>query len=458
MRRLLFLAYHFPPVGGAGVQRSLHFARHLPAFGYAPVVVTGPGGSGRWTPVDESLARQVPDGLAVHRVPEPAQNGARSAWRRRGARWVGLPDPFSRWWIDGATAAGVEVGRGTDVILASMSPYESAFAAAQLSAKLGCPWVADLRDPWALDEMQAYPTLLHRRRAVDRMRWALMSASAIVMNTREAARALVDSFPELRRIPIVSIPNGFDSEDFSSKPPEPDHDSFRIVHTGYLHTELGYKQRRMAAARRLLGGEVARVDVLARSHLHLLEAIRRLGASDPSVLSSLELHLAGVTSDTDRRNANIDCVRWHGYVPHEESVGLLRSADLLFLPMQDLPAGRRARMVPGKTYEYLASGRPIIAAVPEGDARDLLTGSEGVWVCAPRDVDAMTRILREAIASRRRYGRTPDMYRPALNAYERRALTAQLADTLDDVVGGNIGATRPTVATKIWEDRLLLDR
>ena len=44
-----------------------------------------------------------------------------------------------------------------------MSPFESADVAARLSTTTGTPWVADLRDPWALDEMLVYATAVHRR-------------------------------------------------------------------------------------------------------------------------------------------------------------------------------------------------------------------------------------------------------------------------------------------------------
>jgi hypothetical protein len=67
----------------------------------------------------------------------------------------------------------------------------------------------------------------------------------------------------------------------------------------------------------------------------------------------------------------------------------MRSADLLFLPMHDLPPGRRAGLVPHKTYEYLAARRPILAAVPDGDARDLLAASGAARLCLPADVAAM---------------------------------------------------------------------
>ena len=72
---------------------------------------------------------------------------------------------------------------------------------------------------------------------------------------------------------------------------------------------------------------------------------------------------------------------------------MIRAADLLLLPMHDLPNGNRARLVPCKTYEYLASGRPILAALPEGDARDLLAGNRRSTSAAPPTWRAMREIL-----------------------------------------------------------------
>jgi glycosyltransferase involved in cell wall biosynthesis len=123
-----------------------------------------------------------------------------------------------------------------------------------------------------------------------------------------------------------------------------------------------------------------------------------------------------------------------GYLPHAESVALLRSADLLFLPMHALPRGERARIVPGKTYEYLAARRPILAAVPEGDARDLVLASGLGDVCEPNDVDAMVEILRRR-SGEKRLGRAPapapaSFYR----RFERREITGDLARALESVI------------------------
>ena len=111
----------------------------------------------------------------------------------------------------------------------------------------------------------------------------------------------------------------------------------------------------------------------------------------------------------------------------------MRGADLLFLPMHNLPSGYRARIVPGKTYEYLASGRPILAAVPDGDARDLLERAGTAFLTRPDDVDAMSAVIVDAVRRRDRQTRpAPD---PELLAgYERRKLTRRLAELFDGVI------------------------
>src|SRR5512143_3820632 len=63
-KRVLFLAYYFPPLGGGGVQRSLKFCKYLPQFGYTPRVVTGPpSASFYWPPHDKFINMGKEQGL-----------------------------------------------------------------------------------------------------------------------------------------------------------------------------------------------------------------------------------------------------------------------------------------------------------------------------------------------------------------------------------------------------------
>jgi glycosyltransferase involved in cell wall biosynthesis len=442
MKQILVLAYHFPPIGGGGVQRNTKFVRYLPDHEYAPVVLTGPGrANDRWTPTDETLLHEVPDSTVIARVPgpEPETGAFRAAMERR----LMLQTPFTRWWIDGSVEAARTVRRDVELVYASVVPYASAEAAVGIARDLGLPWIADLQDPWALDEMWLYPSRVHRRVDMRRMRRLLSTADAIVMNTPEAARRLQVHFPELRRNCVLAIPNGFDSEDFRQCLEGRQDNKFRIVHTGYLHTDAGLGLRRVGWIRRVLGGTAAPIDMLTRSHVFLVEAINKLVARDPSLACVIEVVLAGVLSDADRQaSAGSSFVRMPGYLPHDETVMLLRTADLLFLPMHDLPPGWRAGLVPGKTYEYLAAGPPILAAVPDGDARDLLAEAGNALLCRPSDSDGMADILAEQIRLWQA-GLPPPKAKPEVLArYERRRLTEDLAAVFDAVLS-RVAQDRP---------------
>jgi glycosyltransferase involved in cell wall biosynthesis len=433
--RLLVHSYHFPPIGGSGVQRPLKMVRCLAELGYESVVVTGGGATAdRWAPEDETLLAEVPPEVRILRVPgtEPP---SREGLRRAAERWLGARGRWGSWWIDASYKLGLEAGADVDLIYVWMQPYVSADAGAALSKALGKPWVADLGDPWALDEMMVFPSGLHRSLMLRRMRALLGSASAIVMSTPEAVDRLVGRFPELAGRPVVAVPNGFDLSDFSGAAARRSDGKFRIVHTGYLHTALGLQHRRRRLLRKVLGGGVEGLDILARSHVHLVEAVNRLVARRPELEQVLELHLAGVLTEADREVASrCSVAKLHGFTTHVESVRLMESADLLFLPMHNLPPGVRATTVPGKTYEYLAAGRPILGAVPAGDARDILEEAGNATLVDPDDVEGIAGEI-EAELERKIAGVDPVAPDPGVVArFEYRNLATQLAAVFDAVL------------------------
>ena len=439
MPRVLIVARHFPPIGGAGVHRTVGSVRHLPASGYEPVLVTGPGQQrGRWDAHDPALLARVPAQAEIHRVPGPEPAGPTGAAARL-ARLSPAPDRWVSWWIDEAVRLGRDVGAGADVVLTSCAPYETAFAGARLARELGVPWVADLEDPWALDEMRLHPTGLHRAAELRRMRAALASASAIVMAAPEAAARLRRAAPELSGAIVTGIPIGFEPDDFApgvAPAPRAGRDGvFRIVHTGSMHTDFGRRLRRTRARRRLLGGTTPGLDILTRSHVFLVEAIERLLAERPALRGRVELQLAGALTEGDLAVAEgRGFVRPIGLLPHRETIALMRSADLLFLPMHDLPEGERAGLIPYKTFEYLAAERPLLAAVPDGDVRDMLAPLEHVTLVRPGDVAAMTAALRRAVDAGPVERVADGLGSPALRPLERGACVAEIARVLDGVL------------------------
>ena len=440
MSRILLISYYFPPIGGAGAQRPAKFVRHLIDRGHSLVVITGSGQTGRtWTPPDETLMLDVPTEVEILRVPGPEPE-VRAGAVGRIRRLLRRDTLWARWWRSGVMTLGTAL-TDVDVIYTIMSPFSSAEPSHELARKLGIGWIADLGDPWALDEMTVYPTGLHRRMEIAHMRRMLRTSAAVVMSTPEAARQVVDTFPELSGRPVVAISNGYDAADFADDTIAPrDPNKFRIVHTGYLHTELGLQQHRHKHLRHILGGTVPGVDILTRSHVYLLEAVSQLLANDPTLRDRLEVHLAGVLSETDRTiAAGVPVTVLHGYLSHADSIALMRSADLLFLPMQNLPPGRRSTTVPGKTYEYLATGRPILAAIPPGDAHDILERSGRALLCRPDNTAAIAEAIAAALSARDADA-SPLLDDDLVQSFERRELTRELADLMR-VVGAESRAS-----------------
>lgn len=437
MKSALFIAYIFPPLGGAGVQRSQKFVRFLPDFGFMPVVITGPGKTNsRWTPSDSSLAVR-PEIQVLRASGQPSSAGLT---RQRLNRLFACPTPFGRWWVNRATELSLSLINRIDVIFATMSPFESALAASNVSKISGRPWIADLRDPWALDETVIYMSAFHRKLEVSRMLRCLSTAAAIIMNTPEAAHALRRLMPSKFARKIFSITNGFDSDDFQSPVPPRKDAKFRIVHTGTLLTDTGMHMKN-SCWHRLLNGARARSDISTRSPIFLFDAIRVWQERCPEASEDLEIIFAGVASDQERelgkRLGIRGEIRFTGYIPHSESLALVRTADLLFLPMHTPPEGRRSLTIPAKTFEYMASGRPILAAVPEGDAKDFLTSCGTALICSPSDVEGMVEVLNRVYSDWKKHKHTLELDISYISRFERRTLTQELAHIMDKVLASS---------------------
>ncbi len=212
--------------------------------------------------------------------------------------------------------------KASTVILGELVPYETAFGVERLGRLLGVPWVADLQDPWALDEMWLYPSVIHRLGIVRGCGPRCGTAAAVVMNTPEAA-ARLHCVPGVPIAAVVSIPNGFDADDFAghrflatmgrfaSSTPDP-------------CTPISGFASEDAPSPPILGGmPVPGVDFLPRSHVFLLEAVDAVTRSDPALRSTIEVHLVGVASAADRAAAAAyPFVRFHGYdrMPSDLSV------------------------------------------------------------------------------------------------------------------------------------------
>ena len=437
--RILFLAYYFPPMGGGGTQRSLKFVKYLPAHGFKPAVLAGEGVEGdRWAPPDAELCREIGKEIPICRV-NIYQKNFEAPLRKRLRDFLGLRTQFGVRWMRSATGVGRKMCAEVrpNMIFATMSPFESAIVADVLSREFGIPWVADLRDPWALDEWIVYPTRWHRKIRLAEMSRQLRSASLIIMNTPEAAKRCRETFPKLAEIPIVSISNGYDAEDFKVDLKRVRNERFTVVHAGALHTARGLREKRRKKVYQLLGRMEEGVQVLARSHYYLVQAVEKWMLEDESIRNQLKFEFIGEPTPEDRAILKDSpmalCTEFTGYLSHSDSVRRVRLADLLFLPMQKLPKGRRATIVPGKTYEYMASGRPILAAVPEGDCRDFMKAVGTAEICEPDDIDGILSVLKRQYKLWQSGDTRSNWDENFVKQFRRESLTAALARELSEL-------------------------
>jgi len=165
----------------------------------------------------------------------------------------------------------------------------------------------------------------------------------------------------------------------------------------------------------------------------LLEAVAGLVREAPEARASMRVVLAGPHDDEwpnlARSLGITDVVQLPGPLPHGATRALQHSADVLLLWK---PQGEGFRtMVPGKTYEYLDSGRPVVALLPAGDEAAGLLERAGGTRLEPGDRAALQR---ELLARFRRWqdGERVASARPTgLDEHRRDRLAGRLAQALD---------------------------
>lgn len=417
--KVLLVAHYFPPDGGAGSQRPASFAQHLPNLGIDLTVVCRdvPASSrGKSDPLDESLL---------------ARTGA--------ARIVRASQGDDGWTAALQRAALEQAARERpDAVVVTMSPFEHAQIAFAVRQEFGVRAVLDLRDPWALDGWFKYSHYFAWRAARDRMRSALEGADGVVMNVPGAADAARALAPRRGALDYGVVTNGWEEGDFPNPLPVAAGPEWRIRFAGTFLCGF-WKRRsplRRLRAKFLKSGE--RIDERGRSPLFLLAAISRLREAGEAAGRDAVVELAGrreqETDEIVAASGIADRVRHMGFLPHDASAAFVSGADALLLPMHGLPTGARARMVPGKLYEYFATGRPILGLVPPGDARDWIARDPRSQIANPCDTASIADALRRLHAEWRD-GRSSDSIRhPMAQAFTRRAQAERFAAYLREVV------------------------
>lgn len=170
-KKILFIAHHFPPLGGPGVYRATRFARHLTEMGYELHVLTvalSDIAEGSY-PSDTSMEKALPEGLKINRVSihyKPKLRDRlvklhimRFVWMFFWFKWW---EPSARWPKHALKPAmDIIQKEGIDTIWTSSGPFVATLLGYRLQKKCNVRWVADLRDPFTEAYFWVWPTKWH---------------------------------------------------------------------------------------------------------------------------------------------------------------------------------------------------------------------------------------------------------------------------------------------------------
>lgn len=261
------------------------------------------------------------------------------------------------------------------LIYASAGPYCTLEAASYAARRLHIPWVADLRDLWTQATLRSFPSRLHYLWETRLERKVLRSASVIIANT-PLSGTLLKSFLGLTVAPrVIVIPNGYDNDEVERthhRLYETSGKTIEIVHAGTLYPP-GVRRSRLGRYQPFPINDTAR-SLLPMAHG--LEALRKL---NQEVFNRVKIKQVGFTPSQLVKSISAmkgleDKFTFTGVVSRSRAIEITEKAEaLLALQFAWLDEEKPVPYIPGKVYEYIATGKPIFAPIAGGDLHDLLT-------------------------------------------------------------------------------------
>ncbi len=378
--------YHFPPVESIASNRARRLIGHLPLFNVEPVVVTGTTGPESDNAVRTSLAGLDDSRIRIIRVRgrDPiawfqrrsdtgtqGRSDATPRWKRlkRLLRSAFIPDDKRGWipaWIQGGISAAAD---GIDIVFSSSAPYSTHVAGRYLASELDVPWVMEMRDLWSGNRyipqtdnpISRRLTGIHERRSLSR-------AERIIVPSAAHAHYLAIRNRSIRKR-IHVVPNMFD-EPVSEHVPHrssPDAEPLRLLYAGGLYggRTLESLGRAVDAITTPPGrSDSARLEVAGRSFDLPWSAVLG-GAGDNRVI--------------------------HGFLRQDELSELMSQVHVgvIHNPSWD------SVHIPGKLYEYMGAGLPILDLTTQPDIPEVCRGTVPCWKVDPHDQDRLTAILHE---------------------------------------------------------------
>ncbi|MDW8239947.1 MAG: glycosyltransferase [Acidobacteriota bacterium] len=456
LRRLLYIALDFPPLNSSGTYRNAKFVKYLGRFGWQPVVVTLDWHQAQTDdPLDETLLKEIPTDIPIIRYPPYHPLIALPRWLARKRPEPLLPAearlraevssderPRSRfytaarsvyhaalapvgdmffYWSLRALPRCIEVAvqHRVEAIYVSVSPWTLGILGVLLQGALRVPLIVDFRDYWTMWAVkQTRPFRDWLDASVER--WVLRHADRIIC----VHQAMADDFQRLEprcRGKCRVITNGYDEDDFrhvqrhtspldNHNEPRAHHRVVQLTHTGIAWGD---------AAQPLLDA----LSQLRRQSARLNLQVNFIGGLPPSKWQFIHEHQLDGFVHVEKR------------ISHHDAIQQMLAADVLLLLLVGNEGGRK--WYPGKLFEYLYAGRPVLAVAPEGIASELLRQAGVGLVVEPQDIDRLVSVLADIATDVDHFRHT--YYRPDqrfIEQFNRVRLTHALACVLEEVTGG----------------------
>lgn len=457
-RSVVIIASDFPPLAGTNTQRIQSFVKYLPEFAWAPCVVTRSVDD--MFLIDSTQMKNLPEGLIVRRCASPDPFLWLRRWRHRlprdiavaneqadtpvtsarpsarvveRARWpffsasgllktalrylAYLPDDQMPWGRVAARVARHLVAETVaDVLLTSCPTFSSHVAGLWVKRKTGVFWVADFRDLWVGRPGRSVPSRWHDYWDRKLEAAVLRHADAIVVASPPWKERLCARYGMPLADKITVVTNGFDSH---TMPPRsecaPDRPRIVFVNTGAMY-----------------GSETP---------APFIAALGEVLAAHPDARGRVEVRLIGYAGDEwpmlqeiVRRYDLEEVVHYLGPQSHPRCLEEQMNADVLLL----FSGPEHAETIRGKSFEYMAAGKTILALIPAtGIQAELLRGAGTAHIVQHGDAASTRRLLSDLISKPALRTMAPNW--DYIRQFERRTLTQRLVSVLETPVATALG-------------------
>jgi len=419
-RKVLIIAYYFPPLGLSGVQRTAKFAKYLPKYGWKPTVLTvAPTG---YYALDPSLLAEVeqagtevvrassidPNRLFRNReIVRMPSEGVRRVLQFAGDTFF-FPDTKIGWKLKALRAANELMQRENfDLVFATAPPQTDFLIGEVLKKKFKVPLVLDYRDAWLDYPFKYYPTPVHRYIHYRMEKRVVKAADKIIVTIRRVKESLLKHYLGLDYHDVIIIPQGYDPDDFQfeSPPKTSPRRKMRITHAGTFYA--------------------------GRNPSVLLHALHNIFKEVPQLRGRIELNFIGNIRDEDRLTVNKlglqNDVVFLGYLEHKDCTKRLIDSDVLWLVLDN------EFQSPGKLYEYIGARKTILGSLSDGSLRQLILETKA-GLCIPlTDVNTHEQALKDLFAQYER-NQLRQISAEFAEKYNRHVLAGELARQFESLM------------------------